>query len=62
MLKLIEDHESVVAIVDQSARRINNPPQECIAFGILLIFIVAHLKGKEPEYIYDNNKGDEAKQ
>ena len=53
---LVENHETPLTVVDESAGRIYHTAQECVAFGILLIFVIADLKGKEADEIYDHDE------
>ena len=56
--RLIEHHQRVVAIVNQSTRGIYGFAQKSVVVGVSLVFVVGNLKRKEPEQIYAGNDDD----
>ena len=58
--RLVEYHQSVVAIIHQAARRIDDTPQEGIAVGTLLILVVADLQTEKSYDVDDHYQSDES--
>ena len=58
--RLIEHEQTSVAVIYQSAGRVDDTPQECVAYGILLVAVVGNLEIEEPYYVYRYEQYDKA--
>jgi len=58
--RLIEDEQFVVAVIHQTAGRINDPFKKRIAVGVFLIFAFGYLKAEQSDDVYRHYNGYEA--